>query len=58
MRELAKFIDTVNTMEIPGWKMSSRRINDDIDKMDNGFSFDETGERKYPKSKCRILSPP
>lgn len=50
MRELAKFIDTVNTMEIPGWKMSSRRINDDIDKMDNGFSFDETGERKYPKS--------
>ena len=51
MRELAKFIDTVNAMEIPGWKMSSVRIRDDIDKMDNGFIFETSNTPAYSKSK-------
>lgn len=47
MRELARFIDLVNQMDIQGWKLTSRRVKDEIYRLENGFSYNETVSRKY-----------
>lgn len=47
MRLLADFIDYVSKLDIPGWKITSERIRDDIEKLENGYTVPENSDSDY-----------
>ncbi len=52
MKLLVEYIDEVNKLNIPGWKVSSRRIVDDIHLSENGFKFSKNQDRPiYERTK-------